>query len=503
MKRKIFSVLGVLPEPGGYAIAKFSRTPTYKSYQDWAMELTEERAEKFYNSFYFQYGHASIADLAHLMVVFENISVPTRNLLLDDQLIDAQSRSTRYVDFSKSVLIVPPELNGDKDSLALFQKTSQKMIGLYSLIIEKVSNIYREQYWSQKPKEMDEESFGRLTKARAIDVARYLLPCAIPKSMGIIASGRTWERIITKFLSSDLKECQQIGRELQRVVCRKQAFNPALIKIDQADYLTLEQKEKVKKAVAGKNIGLPTLVKYAGRKDYPKNAYQEASRYLKELKIKEKPDGKRGAVLYENINSEIDLATTLFYKTSAFSYGQLVKTVKRQSQQFLQKLIDSVYAKRGQYDAVFRETATGGLTFDICMDIGGFRDLHRHRNCIQILKELSPIYGFDMPREIKQVGLEKDYWEIMEKIEKDYWQIEKKHPAVGQYILPQATRRRFLMRMTPWELQYIVELRTRPQGHFSYREIAYQMYQKFAEKHPLRAKHFRVVSPDKIDFFKR
>ena len=95
------------------------------------------------------------------------------------------------------------------------------------------------------------------------------------------------------------------------------------------------------------------------------------------------------------------------------------------------------------------------------------------------------------------------YQEMMKKAEEAYYKIEEKHPGVGQYVLPQATRRRFLMRMSPWELQYIAELRTRPSGHQSYREITFQMYQEFAKKYPSRAKHFRVVSPDIVDFFKR
>ncbi|MFH1451048.1 MAG: FAD-dependent thymidylate synthase [bacterium] len=502
MERKIFSVLGALPEPGGYAIAKFSRTAVYKSYQDWVMELNEEGAERFYNSFYFQYGHGSIADLAHLMVVFENISVPARNVLLDDQLIDAQSRSTRYVDFSKSVLIIPPEIKEDKELLALFQETSQEMISLYSEVIKRIAKIYQERYLVDKPPEMEEDAFVRLVRARAIDSARYLLPGAIPKSMGIIASARTWERIITKFLSSDLRECQEIGKELQQVICEKQAFNPGIVKINQADYLTEEQKEKVKKDVAGNNVGLPTLVKYAQKNEYPGNIYKELKQELAKLSLPE-ADGKRGVALYENVSPEIDLAATLLYKSSACSYGQLVDLIKSQPPAFLEKIIDLTYGKRGEHDPVVKEAATNSLIFDICMDIGGFRDLHRHRNCVQILKDVLWTYGFDMPKEIDEIGLAGAYNQVTAKTKNAFDRIETKYPGIGQYILPQAARRRFLMKMTPWELQYIVELRTRPQGHISYREIAYQMYQEFAKNHPLQAKHFRVVPPDKVDFFRR
>ena len=503
MNRKIFSVLGVLPEPGGYAIAKFSRTAVYKSYQDWVMELTEEGAEKFYDSFYFQYGHGSIADLAHLMVVFENISVPARNILFDEQLIDAQSRSTRYVDYSKGTLVTPPELQADQELLALFEKTTKEMIAFYGEITEKTTALYLKQYASQKPADMDGEAFGRLVHARAFDIARYLLPCAIPKSMGIIANGRTWERIISRFLSSSLLECQQIGKELQEVVCQKEAFNPTLIKLDKVDFLTAEQKEKVKKLVGGKNIGLPTLVKYAQKKEYPGNVYRELAKRVDSLGITEDPDQRRGVELHENINPEIDLVATLFYKVSPYPFNQILTAVSQMPPGFIEEIINLSYELRGQYDSAIKAGATGNLTFDICVDIGGFRDLHRHRNCIHVLKEVTPVYGFDMPKEIVEIGLAVAYQEMMKKAEGAYYKIEEKHPGVGQYVLPQATRRRFLMRMSPWELQYIAELRTRPSGHQSYREISFQMYQEFAKKYPLRAKHFRVVSPEVVDFFKR
>jgi thymidylate synthase ThyX len=137
------------------------------------------------------------------------------------------------------------------------------------------------------------------------------------------------------------------------------------------------------------------------------------------------------------------------------------------------------------------------------MDIGGFRDLHRHRNCVHILKPISPIYGFDIPAEVEEVGLGKRYWQVMKKMEDAYWKLEKKYPGVGEYILPQATRKRFLMKISPWELQYVSELRSRPQGHFSYREISYLMYKRFAEKYPAWAKHIRVTDPRIVDFFKR
>ena len=107
-ERRIFSVLGVLPEPGGYGIAKFSRSS--EPYQKWVMDLSQEGAERFYEMFYFDYGHSSIADLAHITVIYENISMVAAEELWDDPLIDGQASSTRYQDFEKRGYHTPTEL---------------------------------------------------------------------------------------------------------------------------------------------------------------------------------------------------------------------------------------------------------------------------------------------------------------------------------------------------------------------------------------------------------
>ena len=38
------------------------------------------------------------------------------------------------------------------------------------------------------------------------------------------------------------------------------------------------------------------------------------------------------------------------------------------------------------------------------MDIGGFRDMHRHRRCIQIGQEFTTKHGYDAPEELEAAG---------------------------------------------------------------------------------------------------
>ena len=107
--RRVLTVGPMPPEKLAYALARYSRSPdSIRKSIEWVR--THDSA-KFLESFYFQYGHASIADLGHLAVCFEGISELAATEIEDEQLWDGQARSSRYQDFSKAAVVIPPELN--------------------------------------------------------------------------------------------------------------------------------------------------------------------------------------------------------------------------------------------------------------------------------------------------------------------------------------------------------------------------------------------------------
>src|SRR5262245_26513447 len=94
---QVYALTGVPPEIQAYAMAKYSRSA--QSMLESISELSAERAEHFLDTFYFQYGHRSIADLAHIALAIENISILAAIRVVDEPLWDGQERSTRYQDF--------------------------------------------------------------------------------------------------------------------------------------------------------------------------------------------------------------------------------------------------------------------------------------------------------------------------------------------------------------------------------------------------------------------
>ncbi len=102
---QVYCIHGADPEVQAYAMAKYSRSSL--SMKESLAELNEQKAEKFLSTFYFQYGHRSIADLAHVAMAIERLSLLAATLVVDETRWDGQERSTRYQDFRKSGYYTP------------------------------------------------------------------------------------------------------------------------------------------------------------------------------------------------------------------------------------------------------------------------------------------------------------------------------------------------------------------------------------------------------------
>jgi len=130
------------------------------------------------------------------------------------------------------------------------------------------------------------------------------------------------------------------------------------------------------------------------------------------------------------------------------------------------------------------------------MDTGGFRDMHRHRRCIQVMQGFSTQHGYEMLMDLQDAGVQGRFDAAMRKaqtaVETLAGRREPEAEENSQYAIPLAFKKRALFKMDFAEAVYISELRTTPAGHVSYRNVAYAMYEAVARKYPALAKYFRV-----------
>jgi thymidylate synthase ThyX len=508
----VFAVHGVEPEVQAYAMAKYSRSAL--SMKESLKEISEQKAEQFLNTFYFQYGHRSIADLAHIPFAIERLSILAAIALVDEQRWDGQERSTRYQNFKKSGFYVPEFANSEDREL--YVETLRFLFSEYEAISDEMARYLATQV--AKPDDMAQDAYQRTLRARAFDISRYLLPLATNTSLGQIVNARTLETQISRLLTHTHGEVRQLGEALKKAA-RSAAYN-----VNEAAYRKLveeiaavnpELAERARQVLLKDVKVAPTLVKYAEANRYEQETRRELRQALRELMPPEIPvDSGRlnqGFVvdLLEDEPLEIELATTLLYGAGHYSYRQLREAVESLSAAGRGEIIDLGLRHRGKHDELLRPFAVGqGFRFDILMDIGGFRDMHRHRRCIQIEQEFTNLHGYDTPEELVAAGLQHRYDSAMHLASDrhDHLRVQAGPETAqnAQYLLPLACKKRTLFKMDFAEALYISELRTTPAGHRSYREVAYAMYEAVGKRHPSLTKYFRVHDVrEPVDLLKR
>jgi len=527
---EVFAVYGVEPEIQAYAMAKYSRSSL--SMKESLREITLQKAEKFLNTFYFQYGHRSIADLAHIAIAIERLSILAAIVVVDEPRWDGQERSTRYQDFRKSGYYTPSFQNevaaSDVSSIrTLYRETIETLFTTY----EKVSQRTFEYLAgiTPRPAEMKPDIYERTLRARAFDISRYLLPLATNTSLGEIVNARTLENQVAHLLSQPHKEVRDLGALLKQAAISP-AYNAneeslrALVAEIRA--VSPEVADRAERELLREVRVAPTLVKYADPNLYEIETRRELQQAAAELMRDAAIDP---APLVDLIDSdlldndlldndslgadalEIELATTLLYGHCHYSYRQLRQTVEAAGEARRREIIDLGLRHRGSHDELLRPFCAGQqFRFDILMDIGGFRDMHRHRRCVQIMQDFTTAHGYDTPPELEAAGVRSDYESAMKRAETAVQELsatgnkEAEARQNAQYAIPLAFRKRTLFKMDFAEAVYISELRTTPAGHASYRNVAYAMYEAVAAKYPVLAKYFRVHGVrEPVDLLKR
>jgi thymidylate synthase ThyX len=500
----VFAVHGADPEVLAYAMAKYSRSAL--SMKESLREISSQRAEQFLNTFYFQYGHRSIADLAHLAFAIERLSLLAAIVLVDEQRWDGQERSTRYQNFRKSGWYMP-EFGNDASAAGSFRETVEALFGAYHQVAEGMLESLKGQV--PRPEEMKPETWERTLKARAFDVARYLLPLATNTSLGQIVNARTLETQVSRLLSSEFAEIRQLGETL-REAASGAAWNvhgEELTKL-QAEIAALDPAlgERAAALLTREVRTAPTLVKYAAPNEYEMATHRELRQAAAELLAGEPMDSAPAVDLIGGDETlEVELATTLLYGGCHYPYRQIRRAVDDLSMARRNEIIAMGARHRGKHDELLREFSAGqALRFDILMDIGGFRDMHRHRKCVQVLQGFTGELGYEIPEGLEEAGLVPRYQQEMDAAHAAFEKLAAAHPQSAQYALPLGTRTRTLFKMDFAEALYISELRSAPQGHFSYRKIAWEMYEAVRQQHPALAGYFRVTDVrEPVDLLKR
>jgi len=480
MQPRVVALAPMPPEKAAYALARYSRSPdSIEASLRWVFDHS---AGKFWEQFYFEYGHASIADLGHVVVCFENISELAAIHVEDERLWDGQAKSSRYQDFAKLGYHVPGEV-GEAD-VAAFRAAADGLFAAYRELLPPIEALLRSR--NPRPAEMKEAVYARSVAARAFDVVRYVLPLAVPTNVGEVASIRTLEKQIGHLLAAPYAEVRAVGEQL-KAACEEPP---------------LDVWGELVGSVAGVAVEplAPTLARHARPNEYWRKAYAALAQIAaEELRLGEPASAPLVDLVPEH-PLEIELAATLLYRASHYPYRQILAAVSEWSEAKRREVVAAALADRGR-DELLPELQGGyRLIFDVLMDVGGWRDMHRHRRCQQVRQAFTFAHGYDVPSLLTEAGVESVYRSAMDAAAAAAHRLE---PAAAAYLLPFGHRVRCLFKMDYAEVEYVSRLRSGVKGHFSYRRVAWEMKQALAKRHPFLAEAIEATPPWIEDSLKR
>jgi thymidylate synthase ThyX len=462
------------PEKSAYALARYSRSPD--SIRDSIEWVRTHDSQKFLESFYFQYGHASIADLGHTVLCFEGISELAATEIEEEPLWDGQAKSSRYQDFSRSGFITPPEFAAD--DAAAYRAAGEALLAAYGKVNELAFRCLSDRL--PCPADMKPDAYQRNIAARAFDVARYLLFWGVPTNVGQVSSIRTLEKQIRRLKASEYAELRDLGQEVAEACaaepdCRWDLNGPA-------------------EALA------PTLARHADPDRHTAQALGDLKAWAEQNLPAPAGEAPPRVDLVRPLNTPADIAATLLYSVTNRPFRELYQIACQWSERQRAEVIDVALASRTRRDELLGGFRGGLYAYDMVIDIGAYRDMHRHRRCQKFRQAYSGDLGFDTPTLIAESGATDVYTAAMQSA----FDTLHRLPAPGRhYLLPFGARSRFLFKMDFAEAEYISKLRSGVKGHFSYREIAWEMKCRMEQVEPELGRLIEATPPWVEDPLKR
>jgi thymidylate synthase ThyX len=363
-------------------------------------------------------------------------------------------QSTRYVPYTdrpngRWKYHVPAELDGSPLRDA-FTRTLDRAFATYARWIPAMESHFRAKY--PKSPEDSDGVYKSVIRAKALDTLRGLLPAATTSNVGLFGTGQAFEALLLRMFAHPLREvrdcAQQMLSELRHVI---PAF---LTRVDQPDR--------------------------GGRwSEYfaeTRRAFADAAAPI----IDNLTPGECDEVTLTDFDpdGELKVIAAALYSVSALPDDRLVAVARQMSADdrvaLLQTYVGDRANRRHKPGRALERTS---YRFDVLADYGAFRDLQRHRLLTLEWQPLSPRHGCTEPAAIEEVGALDDWRAVMDQSA----DLHDRLVAAGlreiaSYGVVMAYRVRFYMDMNAREAMHVIELRTAPQGHPSYRRVCQLMH---------------------------
>ncbi len=426
-----------------------------------------DRAEELYERVFFDYGDDSVAQLGGVHLACEQASNLLTKVLEWGRLMSYLEQSTRYIAYDS-------RLGGryryfrDPDVLAgplgtRYVGDLDRIFDSYSHCAEAVTEHVR----SSVVRQPDDSEFvyRTATRAKALDAVRGILPAAATSNVGIYGTGQGFEALLLRMRAHPLPESREYAdlmlHELRKVI-------PSFLRrVDIPDrggrwseYMA-ETRAQTAEVVAGLFGGTPV----------------EATSEVELVDFDPEAEDK--------------LLAAICYSHSNLPEHQLLDRVRQLGVDERVALLRAYIGERSnRRHKPGRALERSFYRFDVLSDYGAFRDMQRHRMLTIEWQRLTPNHGYTRPELVEEAGVGGMFDEVMQRSAGLYDALNSEYPEQAPYAVSMAYRLRYVMQFNAREAMHMLELRSSPQGHPSYRRVALEMHRLIGE----RAGHHAIAA---------
>jgi thymidylate synthase ThyX len=488
LDRPVFALVGMPEVVKGALFARYSRSP--KSLRrllvdEFAQDLTQPspsaaggeagRAERLYQRVFSEYGDDSVAQLGGAHVAVEQASNLLTKLIEWGRLAAYLEQSTRYIPYDDQPggrwrYYRDPDVMASRHAEA-YTATLDGVFATYASALP----VLRQHLATQHPRDghTSPRAWQRSLDAKACDLLRGLLPAATVSNVGVFASGQAYESMLLRLRSHELAEARQAGDALLAEL--RQVIPAFLTRVDRAD-------------------------RGEAASAYLRRTRDDTAAVAAELLGDAEPEASPEVALVDwTPDADVSLVVGMLYPHTHLSEPELRTRVEAMTPDERARVVRAYVGERGnRRHKPGRALERVGYRFDICSDYGAFRDLQRHRMATVEWQPLSPRHGYDTPAEIADAGLS-SRWHAALAAQGELWQrLHPELPAQSQYAVGFAYRLRYQLQLNARAAMHLIELRTQPAGHPTYRRIAQRMHRLIAEQagHPAVAEMMRFADTD-------
>ena len=423
-----------------------------------------KRAEKLYEQVFLEYGDDSVAQLGGVHLACEQASNLLTKVLEWGRLMAYLEQSTRYIPYDSRLAgryrywrdpaVCESRLG------ARYVSDMDALFDTYRSLLPDMAEWARSRY----PKQPGDSDFvyKQSIKAKACDAVRGMLPAATLSNVGIYGTGQAFEMLLLRMRAHPLPEARSYAT------------------------MMLEELRKV----------IPSFLTRVDRPDrggawveHIERTHMDTAMAVERI-FGNDPPGEAPLVTLSDWDpdGEEKVLAAICYPYTSLPESQLVEKVRLLGSDERASLLRAYVGERtNRRHKPGRALERTGYRFDVLGDYGAFRDLQRHRMLTIEWQTLSPRHGYDVPESVREAGRVQRFHDAMGRSAALHDALAQEHPVQAPYAVSLAYRVRYVMQMNAREAMHMLELRSMPQGHPSYRRVVQEMHRLIAEQAGHRA----------------